>query len=163
MGERPSMNREGVAGAERAEPVRIRYQSLARPDRRVYRPVTGPVRRRMGVVPYVAPDYPTWDYLVDLPDPEPAPILPPPPRRTPGPLRFGSVRPDRPAPTAQPVPELPPLPPSRRRGRTASLYVLRVRYADGGTDWFTYTQRERAERFAAREMVLGSAVQLREV
>lgn len=158
MGERVNMNREGLTGLTRTDPVRIRYADMSRPDPRPYRGPVAPVRRRYRVAP---PTYPTFGYVAEYPDlcephPEPKP-LPLPPRRKRGPLAFGSA-PRVVERTTTVRPELPP-PPAVRDG--ADLYVLRVRYADGGTDWFTYTKRERAEGMARRELAMGSAVQLR--
>lgn len=158
MGERVSMNREGLTDPDVTTPVRVRLADMSRPD--PYR-VAVPVH--LAFREDVEPDYPTFGYLTDpdapvLPEPVRAPI-PAPPRREPGPQRFGSACKSRRVVerTVTVRPELPPPPPVR----DGALYVLRVRYAGGGTDWFTYTKRERAERMAAREMAMGSAVQLR--
>lgn len=169
MGERVSMNREGLTDPDRTEPVRIRYADMSRPDRRQRLPL----RPRYSTTPEVAPEYPTWDYLDEIPDPEPV-IRPA--RRIPGPLRFGtadrprtgSVVEDAPEPASvAPVPwvESPLLhwrPDLTEVCAKDTAYVLEVHDADGGVNQFEYRAQDKArmERMAAREAALGSTLRV---
>lgn len=163
MGERVNMNREGLTDTVRTDAAPVQYQDMRRPD---YREPVRPPRDRQAWVDLLTKPHP------DIESPPLVPI-PPPPRRKPGPLRFGTADAPRTGPARQAQVVVRPDPVAWVRSpvlfwcnefdtSVTTAYVLEVDYAEGGMGRFEFTAKERAraERFAARETAIGSVVRM---